>query len=78
MFKIVLKNISDIKKKYLPKKLENKTETIFLFFFGFFFHEKMAKNMTFSTEISIFLMFLGILEVQIPQKQRFWPSSRVS
>jgi len=37
----------------------------------------MAKNMTFPREISIFLMFLGIPDVQIPQKQRFWPSSRV-
>jgi len=32
MSKIVLKNISEIKKNYLPKKLKNKTEKIFLFF----------------------------------------------
>ena len=36
----------------------------------------MAKNMIFSKEIWIFLIFLGIPEAQIPQKQRFWPSGR--
>jgi len=29
MFTIVLKNISNIKKKYSPRKLENKTEKLF-------------------------------------------------
>jgi len=37
----------------------------------------MAKNMTFSKEIRIFLIFLSIPEVQIPQKQRFWSSGSV-
>ena len=37
----------------------------------------MTKNMTFTEEICIFLMFLGIPDVQIPRKQRFWPSGRV-
>ena len=33
--------------------------------------------MTFSEEIRICLMFLGIPDVHIPQKQRFSPSERV-
>ena len=39
-------------------------------------HEKMAKNTTFPMKIWLFLMCLVIPEVQIPQKQRFWPSGR--
>ena len=37
----------------------------------------MTKNMTFTEEIRIFLMFLGIPEVQIPPETIFWPSGRV-
>jgi len=37
---IVLKNISDIKKNYLPKKLKNKTKKIFLFFLKKIFMKK--------------------------------------
>ena len=76
MFTIVLKNISNIKKIIRLENLKIKPKNYFNFFY-IFFREKMAKNMTFSKEILIFLMFIGISEVQITQKQRFWPSGSV-
>ena len=48
----------------------------YFFIFSGLCHEKMAKNTTFPMKIWLFLMCLVIPEVQIPQKQRFWPSGR--
>ena len=76
MFIIVLKNISNIKKNIRLENLKIKPKK-YLYIFWIFLSWKNGKNMTFSKEIWIFLMFLGIPEVQIPQKQRFWPSGMV-
>ena len=54
-----------------------KLDFLIIFLEKLFFHEKIAKNMTFSEKICIFLMFSGIPDVQIPQKQCFSPSERV-
>ena len=63
--------IERIKNKGLKNRENPKT------FNYYFFGEKMEKNMTFTKKIFVFLIFLGIPEVQLPQKQRFWPSGRV-
>ena len=72
-----IKNDFRRRKNYSPKNLRIKLKKKFILFLSFYFHEKMAENMTFSKWILIFLMFLGIPEAQLLQKQRFWPSGRV-
>ena len=57
MSRIVLKNISGMKKNYLPKKLKNKTEKIFLFFLKKFWCENDKKYDFYWKNSNIFNVF---------------------